>query len=228
MDQGEADMLAVWPTQRTITWCERLCVPLMALTVHPYLPVLGVHHTPFSLLAAANGQCIAIRARANERLGGHSVVRGSVLEDISPARLAKRAGLRLRLTEADGLITCRIYQDWRSVRESYAKNTLAGFGNGAGLIAGTVFHWLVFLSPWVLFGLGLARTGVPGHPWWAFALIAIGVFLRGHTAWRSGQRVGDALLLPVSVLLMTCVAIQAMWWRMRYGGPKWKGGVAIP
>ena len=112
--------------------------------------------------------------------------------------------------------------------EGYAKNTLTGFGNGAGLIAGTVFHWLVFLSPWVLFGLGLARTGVPDHPWWALALIAIGVFLRGHTAWRSGQRVGDALLLPVSVLLMTCVAIQAMWWRMRYGGPKWKGRVAIP
>ena len=45
--------------------------------------------------------------------------------------------------------------------EGYAKNSLTGFGNGAGLIAGTVFHWLVFLSPWVLFGLGLARTGVP-------------------------------------------------------------------
>ena len=221
-------MLAVFPTQRDVSWSERLCVPLMALTIQTYLPVLGVHHTAFPLLAAANGQCIAFRRRAYERLGGHAVVRGSVLEDASLARQAKRAGLRLRMVEADGLITCRMYDNWRSVRDRYAKNILAGFGNVAGLIAGAVFHWIVFLSPCVLLGLGLAGAGVPGHPWWALALVSAGVGVWGLTAWRSGQRVVDALLMPVSVLLMTGIAVQAMWWRLRFGGPLWKGRVAIP
>ena len=223
MERSGADMLAVWPTQRTVTWSERCCVPLMALAVHAYLPVLGVHYAPFPLLAAANGQCIAFRRRVYDLVGGHAAARGNVLEDVSLARLAKRAGMRLRMAEADGLISCRMYRDWRSVREGYAKNILAGFGTVPGLIAGTVFHWLVFLSPWILLGLGLAGARVPGHPVWTLLLISAGVAVRGVTAWRSGQRVGDALLLPVSVLLMTCVAGQALWWQLRHGGPMWKG-----
>ena len=140
MERSGADMLAVWPTQHTVTWAERCCVPLMALAIHAYLPVLGVHYTRCALLAAANGQCIAFRRRAYRRLGGHAAVRGNVLDDVGLARLAKKAGLRLRMAEADGLITCRMYHGWQSVRDGYAKNILAGFGNAAGLIVGAVFH----------------------------------------------------------------------------------------
>jgi chlorobactene glucosyltransferase len=42
------------------------------------------------------------------------------------------------------------------------------------------------------------------------------------TAAATRQRLGDALLLPVSVLLMTRIAAQAVWWRW-HGGPRWKG-----
>ena len=264
IERRAADMLAVWPTQRTVTWAERLCVPLMALAVHAYLPVLGVHHTPFALLAAANGQCIAFRRRAYSRICGHAAVRDSVLEDVSLARRAKAAGLRLRMAEADNLISCRMYSDWPSVRDGFAKSILAGFSGVAGLIAGTVFHWLVFLVPWLLLFLGLASDGsaqswragarIPVQPLWALLLILAGLLLRGLTAWRSGQRPGsvvpicsmpnartacgqqrpklwdgvDALLLPVSVLLMTVIAARALWWQWRYGGPLWKGRVAQP
>lgn len=151
-----------------------------------------------------------------------------MLDDVGLARLAKKAGLRLRMAEADGLITCRMYRDWLSVRDGFAKNILAGYGNAAGLVVGTVFCCLVFLAPWILLGLGFARANVPGHPLWALMLIATGLVVRGLTAWRIGQQVGDALLLPVSELLMTCIAAQALWWQLRYGGLMWKGRRTVP
>ena len=228
LEQSGADMLAVWPTQHTVTWAERCCVSLMAFAIHAYLPVLGVHYTRYALLAASNGQSLDFRWRAYRLLGGHAAVRGKVLDDVGLARLAKKAGLRLRMAEADGLITCRMYRDWLSVRDGFAKNILAGYGNAAGLVVGTVFHWLVFLAPWLLLGLGIARAQMPGHPSWALLLISAGLAVRAFTAWRSGQRVGDALLLPVSVLLMTCIFAQALWWQLRYGGPLWKGRRAVP
>ncbi len=46
------------------------------------------------------------------------------------------------------------------------------------------------------------------------------------TAAVTGQRVRDGLLLPVSVLAMTAIALRALWWHWRYGGPVWKGRVA--
>jgi chlorobactene glucosyltransferase len=43
------------------------------------------------------------------------------------------------------------------------------------------------------------------------------------TAAATHQRILDALLMPVSVLLMSRIAWQAIWWRWRFGGPLWKG-----
>ena len=45
------------------------------------------------------------------------------------------------------------------------------------------------------------------------------------TAWFTRQRVRDALLMPVSVLLMTVIAARSAYWQIRYGGPVWKGRV---
>ena len=227
-ERTSADMLAVMPTQETSSWPERLCVPLMALAIHAYLPAAAVHNTTHPLLAAANGQCIAFSRAAYGSLGGHASVRDSILDDIALARRVKGVGLRLRMAEADGLITCRMYRDWKTVREGYAKNILPGFGGVAGLIVSTVFHWVVFVVPWGLLGLGFAGGQVPWHPYWAALLVCSGVFIRGMSAWRTGQRAGDAFLLPISVILMTGIAAQSLWWHWRYGGPLWKGRRAVP
>ena len=228
LERSSADMLAVMPSQKTVSWPERFCVPLMAFAIHAYLPAIAVHRTSFPMLAAANGQCIAVRRTAYDWLGGHASVRDNILDDIGLARRAKRAGLTLRMAEANGLITCRMYRDWRTVREGFAKNILAGFGGIAGLLAATVFHWVVFLVPWGLLIVGISGTDVPWHPYWALLLVCAGIFVRGLTACRTGQRAGDAPLLPVSVLLMTVIAAQSLWWHWRFGGPLWKGRRAVP
>jgi chlorobactene glucosyltransferase len=56
-------------------------------------------------------------------------------------------------------------------------------------------------------------------------LVLGGIAARAVTAAATQQRVGDALLMPVSVLLMTVVALRAVWWRRRFGGALWKGRV---
>jgi chlorobactene glucosyltransferase len=225
IEETGADLFTVWPTQETITWGERLVVPLMALVVHAYLPVLFVHHIPHPIFAAANGQCIAFRRRAYEAVGGHASVRDNVLEDVSLARRAKRQGLRLRMAEGNHLVSCRMYRSWIETRNGYAKNILKGYGSAAGLLAATLFHWMIFLGPWLLLLLGGVGLDVPGWPLWPLALALWGIGLRGLTALHSQQRLVDALLMPISVLLMTRIAAQALWWQWRYGGPVWKGRV---
>ncbi|MCA9982582.1 MAG: glycosyltransferase, partial [Anaerolineales bacterium] len=56
-ERTEADLLTVWPTQITVSWGERLTVPLIAMTVLAYLPVQLAHDFYHPLAAAANGQC---------------------------------------------------------------------------------------------------------------------------------------------------------------------------
>jgi len=226
MNQTRADLLTVWPTQQTESWGERLTVPLMALVVLGYLPLPLVHHTPWAAFAAANGQCMAFRRRAYELVGGHNAVRGEVLEDVILARRLKAKGLRLRMADGADRVNCRMYPDWPAVRDGYAKNILAGYGGRVSfLLLATVFHWLVFLLPWVWLGLGWLIPDLPAWPLWPLLLVGLGIGIRALTAVVTRQRVLDALLMPASVLLMTRIAFQAIWWQRRYGGPLWKGRV---
>jgi chlorobactene glucosyltransferase len=230
---SRADLLTVWPTQDTLSWAERLAVPLMALAVHGYLPILAVHHLPWPVFSAANGQCLLFRRPAYRAVGGHAAVRDSIVEDISLAWRIKGLGLRLRMAEGAGLIGCRMYAGWQAVLHGYAKNILAGHANQPLLLLlSTAFHLTVFFAPWLWLAFGWLNPAWPGlagaasfQPWpaWPLALISLGVGVRALTAAASRQRPADALLLPLSVLLMTAVAMQALYWRFRYGGPRWKG-----
>lgn len=223
MAERRADVFTVWPTQETITWAERLVIPMMMFAVLAYLPEIAQRFTSFASLAAANGQCLAFRRAAYEQTGGHKAVAAQVVEDVSLARLALRQRLRLVMALGADQISGRMYHNWREVRQGFAKNILAGHaGRPLYLFASALFHWLLFLLPWLWLVLGwLVRL-----PWWPelpLAMVALGWGIRSLSAAVSNLKVRDAFLLPLSVVLMTVIAAQAMWWHYRYGGPLWKG-----
>lgn len=225
--QTRADLLTVWATQRTVTWGERLVVPLMAFVILGYLPHWAVNRLRSPAFAAANGQCMVFRAQSYHTIGGHQAVRAQIVEDITLAKRIKSGGYLLRMTDGAGLVTCRMYENWLMVRNGYAKNIIAGYGGSLwGLLAGTLFHWLVFLFPfaWLVASLQTQNTL---HILWALSLISLGVFVRMLTAITTKQRPQDALLLPVSVLLMTLIAAQAVYWRFKHGGVIWKDRAII-
>lgn len=215
MQASGVDMLTVWPSQITESLPERLTVPLIALVILAYLPVVMVHYSPFSIFAAANGQCMAWKREAYFGLGGHEIVAQNVLDDVTMARAAKQAGYGIRMVDGNRLIETRMYQDWPGVRDGFAKNILAGYGSISALLAASVLHWLVFLLPYFLLFW-------PEYRLWALLLIFAGLGIRTISAWFTKQRILDALLMPLSVLLMSAIAAQAIYWRYT-GGAKWKG-----
>lgn len=219
MQQSEADLLTVWPTQHTQSWGERLVVPMMALAIIGYLPIVGVHFTSSAWFAAACGQCLVFRRRAYEAVGGHAGVGDNVIEDVALAQQIKRKGLRLRMADGAGVIGCRMYEDWASVRKGFAKNILAGHVDSVVLLLiSSLFHWGLFVFPWIWLVVDNTHRG------WALASVALGVGVRALSAAVTRQRILDALLMPLSVVLMTVIAGQSVWWRW-HGGPQWKGRV---
>jgi chlorobactene glucosyltransferase len=213
----QADLLTVWPTQQTEAWPERLVVPLMAFAIFCYLPILPVHFTNWPAFAAANGQCLLFRRTAYDKVGGHAAVRNNVIEDVALAKAIKSHKLRLRMADGNRLVGCRMYQNWPEVRAGFAKNILAGHGNSIPfLLLSTLFHWLIFLFPWVWFGVTLDV--------WPLVLGLVGVLLRGGTAVFTRQRPLDALFMPISVLLMSRIAYQSIQWQRR-GTAEWKGRI---
>jgi chlorobactene glucosyltransferase len=197
----------------------------MALAVLGYLPVQLAHDFYHPLAAAANGQCLAFDRRAYAQIGGHAAVRDAVVEDVRLAQRIKAAGLRLRMADGNWLVGCRMYDGWRAVFDGYAKNILAGHGNHVALLLlSTLFHWALFIWPWLWLAFGCGWQ-LPGWPLWPLLLVLAGAGARAVTAAATHQRVRDALLMPLSVLMMTFIALRAIWWRMRFGGVLWKGRI---
>jgi len=222
MIRSRADVLTVWPTQLTVTWSERLVVSQMALVVIAYLPALAVHHLPWPVFSAANGQCLAFRRSAYEHIGGHAAVQAAMVEDMALARAGKRKGLRLRMADGAGLVSTRMYHSWPEVRDGFAKNILYGHaGSVLLLLLSSLFHWSLFFLPWIWWlaaGMGAGDWRSP------LILVSLGVLVRALTASVTRQRPLDALLMPVSVVLMTIVTARSLGWHFR-GGTRWKGRV---
>ncbi len=196
----------------------------MSFALLAYLPVEWVHGLPHKQAAAANGQCLLFTREAYVACGGHAGVHDRVLEDVLLAQRVKAAGQKLRLADGAGLVAARMYSDWPSVRDGYAKNILAGHLNSIPfLLLSTLFHLTLFVWPWVWLAAGFWGVGGAGWPLLPLATALLGIALRAVTAATARQPLRHALLMPVSVLLMTRIAMQAIWWRLRYGGPVWKG-----
>jgi hypothetical protein len=228
MQKTGADTFTVWPTQETRTWSERLVVPMMMFVIFGYLPELCVRYLPWPVFSAANGQCLAFRREAYAQIGGHIAVRGNVVEDVGLARETKSQRLRLVMSIGNRLISTRMYHSWPEVRDGFAKNILAGHGaSPAFLLLSAVFHWLLFLLPWVWLALGWAIRLGPGWPWFPLILIGLGVGVRALSGAATHQRISDALFLPISTMLMTVIAARSLWWHYRYGGPQWKGRTVV-
>ena len=218
LQRTQADLLTVWATPITVTRGERLIVPLTALARFADLPALLVQHRSSATFAAATGQCLAFRRSAYQALGGHICVRDAALADLSFARQIKARGLRLRLADGAGLITCRRYRRWHDLRAGFADNLLAAYGNHVTLLGlSTLFHLAIFVLPalWLLIGWLLPPSD--SYPLVPLALTLMGISLRALTAAATHQRWYDAIWLPISALLLTWIALSAIWsqWRKR-------------
>lgn len=126
-------------------------------------------------------------------------------------------------------VTCRMYTGWKETRNGYAKNILAGHASSPGLLLlSTIFHWLVFLFPWLWLATGWLFPSWPLPeqnlwPLWPLVMVSLTTGSRLLSAAVSRQPLRDAFLLPVSVILMTVIAVYALRWHYSQGGPDWKG-----
>jgi hypothetical protein len=215
MDAHGLDMVSPWPRSLAEGPAERLVQPLAPWLWATTLPLRLAERSPRPSLAAANGQFLVVTRAAYDRAGGHTAVRGEVLEDIALLRAVKRAGGRGVPVDGSRLAECRMYDGWPALREGYAKSLWASVGGSpaAGVAAAAVFT-AVYVVP-ALAALRGSRAGLLG---WA-----AGAAGRAVVAARTGGRVWpDAIAHPVSVLLFDVLMARSVLGHRR-GTLRWRG-----
>jgi chlorobactene glucosyltransferase len=126
LEQEQASLVTVSPTQQCVTFWERLVMPqiwfLLSLRYHPR--TVNQARRPSDVIA--NGQFILTSRAAYEAAGTHESVRTEVAEDLALAQTYLAKGLKLHFAFAEQLMETRMYQGLTPLIEGWSKNIYLG------------------------------------------------------------------------------------------------------
>ncbi len=166
--------------------------------------------------AIANGQYLLVRRDDYTRLGGHAALRGSIVEDVELAKLARRGGIGVALLRAENDISVHMYADLPQIWEGFGKNSFrflrAAPVSGALTVLATVS--IGASVPAALSGGSLLRR---------LALLIVPAISLAPWMRRFGVRRRFALLHPLAAAVFQLLALDSIRRAVLPGRTVWKG-----
>jgi glycosyltransferase involved in cell wall biosynthesis len=219
-------VLSYSPKQLVSGFWQRALMPLVFCELALAYPPEKVSN-PELRIAAANGQFLLASRTAYDALGGHASVKGSILEDVEFAFLAKKRKVGLRFRYAADALSTRMYRSLSAMIEGWTKNLALLFGN------------CLILSAWRLLDLVLL-LGVPLLAWhfWHYSVWQMPWFTAGgllallwlRILWRFYARVAksnfpavDCMMTPLALLLFSVLLYRSWFQNTVLHRVTWKG-----
>ncbi|GAN77439.1 glycosyltransferase [Acidisphaera rubrifaciens] len=215
MQRHDVGLASGFPRQVTVTWAERLLLPMIHVLLIGYLPMPLMGMFGAAGLGAGCGQLFIARRADYARAGGHAAIRASLHDGVTLPRAFRRAGSMTGLFDATGFASCRMYADAAQVWEGLSKNATEGLATPVGLPVWTCLLLGGHVLPWLLllFAPSLAAVGAVGASLGLRLLVAL----------RFRQHPADAWMQPVSVLALLWLQYAARWRAARGRPATWRG-----
>lgn len=224
----DASLVSLLPDLRCESFWEQVAQPLAGVTLMQSFP-LHVVNNDRSRVAFANGQYILIERPAYLASGGHEAVRDRFVEDIALAHEVKKLGLRIRVTLANGLVSCRMYSSLAQLVRGWSRIIYDALDRKAWRVSLRLLDGLVFSQTGhaaLAAGLVLGAAGVWPLAGWLIGLSVLHhfwmyvVFRRVYRWSVPGSRY--AAWFPLANLIVDLVLIKAI--RMCFTGQvTWRG-----
>lgn len=199
-----ADFASLFGSWELVTFWERLCIPAFGWLIRSVVDLGAVNA---GSRAFANGQFLLVRRSAYERLGGHGVVRGEILDDVRFAERARGAGLAGRLWWAPWAFRVRLYRGLGEIVAGYRKNLHEGLGRSVLLTVAAALAVFTTTALPVLGSFALLAAGDLPRAAWAALVVLLCVTLRMRLEQRDGRSPAIAVLHPLAgaILAVTLV-----------------------
>ncbi len=200
---------------------ENVVLPMYTQFVLTYFMPHRVNR-PDSRRAMANGQFLMVSRGAYERAGGHTAVRGYVLEDVKLAERVKSAGGSLRVLWAPDLVTTRMYTNRHEMFEGLVKNVHGTEFRAWRQVSFFFGIFALFLSPFLILGLAFLYLSLV---WVLVSLVAISVTLLKQAAFQHALRAPPAYALtyPLGAAFYLALLLRSLANGLFRKEVRWKG-----
>lgn len=199
IQESNASLISIFPTQKIKSIGEHLIVPLMNWLLLTFLPLKFVYLLNNKAFVAANGQFMLWKKDDYIKVGGHEIVKNKVVEDMELARLIKKSNLKVKTLLGGDLVYCKMYNSFTEAYAGFQKNFYAGFTVSPVFFLLIIsFLFFVFVSPFFL---------VQAHLISAIPLLLV-VISRASVSIKSRQNwLLHLLLHPFQMFLMLWIGI---------------------
>ena len=219
------DAASIATHQRMVTFWEKAVLPSILGTIMFVSGPLGDVNDPRKPRSAlANGQYILVSRAAYDALGGHSALRGEIVEDVAFARRLKTDGrFRFLLIGGQRIASVRMYHSLPEIYAGFTKNVYKGAdGNLLALAGGIVFTLAISIAPPTFAAISLAKRHYPE----ALEALAATVAIVATASWgmrRAGFPRRLALLQPLGTAVFAAIIGNSTFRVVSGRGVSWRG-----
>ena len=213
MELNNLSLLSLFTNQVMLSAGENMVVPLMHFVLLNLLPLRLVLLSKDASVSAASGQFMLFGAQNYRKHNWHQLVKDKVVEDVEIMKQIKAAKYNGEALLANGMISCRMYNNYTEAINGFSKNFLAAFNY-------SISGFMLFIFVMVCGPLLILSTLNP-----AMIILMLGLIIltRVMISFSSGQSaMVNVLLHPAQMLSMVIIAHYAIQRHLR-NTHVWKG-----
>jgi cellulose synthase/poly-beta-1,6-N-acetylglucosamine synthase-like glycosyltransferase len=211
LNSAQLDFISPYPRQIAKTFAERLIQPLLQWSWLTTVPLRYAEKSGQKSMAVANGQFFVVRRSALASIGGYQPVKHAVIDDVFLARELVKSGSSGTVINGSEIAETRMYESWSQIESGYGKSLSKAFGSIFGALFVMAFLLATCVTPLML--------GLSGNAYGLLGFVAI-IGTRVLSALKSGGRVLDSVLHPISIIALVYLTIYSYLMR---GSIQWKG-----
>ncbi|MCX6557740.1 MAG: glycosyltransferase family 2 protein [Candidatus Aminicenantes bacterium] len=223
MGNRQYDLISCLPLIRVRLFWEYAMLPMSVSALAKLVPEKRQQdrHVPD---AAASGSLILLKREVLRRLGGLDPIKGSLADDMTLARAAKRHGFATGYRFAPELMSMQLYKRNREAFISSSKNILIVIEESIWLApAVPLFTFMLSWSPWIMFILGCWRGDA------SLALAGLACYGAAYASLFVSRRIFafrplPALVFPLTFFIVSYCISRAFMLHLR-GSIEWRGRV---
>jgi len=223
LEASGAGLVSGVPRQETVTFLERLLLPLIHWVLLGFLPMERMRRSRHPAYGAGCGQLFLARRADYERMGGHAAIGSSLHDGVALPRAFRQTGIGTDLFDATAVASCRMYHDAGEVWRGLVKNAVEGLASPGKIVPVTVLFLAGQVMPPVL--LLLALSGIfPSLVLIPAGLGTVAAYLpRLAAVRRFRQPLDGALLHPLAIAVFLAIQWTALGRKLLGRPAGWKG-----
>jgi chlorobactene glucosyltransferase len=219
-----SSMLSGFPRQMAESLPEKIAMPTLYFVIMSWFPLWWLHRSIGRRPSLTIGQFILFRREEYWRIGGHTVVKDKILEDVWLGVETVRHGGRHVAIDLSTVFYCRMYREVGAMWEGFVKWMYSVAAISPVALAGLIAAAFVFyLAPFYWLWNGYLSAAAPTD--WRFIVtfqVGMIIFMRWLVDHHFRQSLLSAFLHPLGFSFLFASGLYGSWREVVGLGVRWK------